>query len=314
MKARTTLVLGGIAGASMAIAMACSENGEPFVASPAPDAGVVDSGASVPDGGNALDASGDDGAVADAGSGDGGRDLSTNRALFFGPSRCATAGVLFCEDFESGALNTATWTTVGTAPTVDSVQSARGSKALHIVKSGDGASYIREKKTFPALKNTYFGRAFFWFESMPAAPLTYAHWTILAATGTNVAGEIRVGGQFQNGMNRFGVGTDNRGATGTGDWTNSDGDPPGAVPLKQWICVEWMHKGDTNETRFYWDAKEHPSLYTSSTKHGGNTNPYILPTFDTLWIGWDEYQTTTEKFELFVDEIAIDKERIGCVL
>ncbi len=292
----------------------CSGNGEPFVAASGGDAGMVDTGAPGLDGGAELDAGSDGGTVHDAGGGDGGRDLSTNRALFFGPTRCAAAGLLFCEDFESGTLNPATWTTVGTAPTIDSVQAARGSKALHIVKTGDGASYIRQKKTFPALKNTYFGRAFFWFESMPAAPLAYAHWTILAATGTNVAGEIRVGGQFQNGMNRFGVGTDNRGATGTGDWTNSDSDPPGAVPLKQWVCVEWMHKGDTNETRFYWDAKEHPSLYTSSTKHGGNANPYILPTFDTLWIGWSEYQTTTAKFELFVDEIALDTERIGCVL
>ena len=89
---------------------------------------------------------------------------------------------------------------------------------------------------------------------------------------------------------------------------------PKAVPLKEWLCIEWMHKGDTSETRFYWDATEHPSLYTSETKHGGNANPYTLPDFTNVWMGWQEYQTSTETFEMWIDEIAVDKERIGCVL
>src|SRR5271165_5595584 len=33
--------------------------------------------------------------------GDGGRDYSADRSKFFGASRCATAGVQLCEDFES---------------------------------------------------------------------------------------------------------------------------------------------------------------------------------------------------------------------
>jgi hypothetical protein len=80
------------------------------------------------------------------------------------------------------------------------------------------------------------------------------------------------------------------------------------------VCLEWLHKGDTNETRFFWDATEHPSLYTSSSMHGGNANPYLLPQFTAVWLGWQEYQPATEPFELWIDEIAIDKQRIGCVL
>ena len=247
-----------------------------------------------------------------------GRDYGTDRSAFFGASRCAQANVQLCEDFESGQLDAATWTVVGTKPVIDGAQHARGSKALHIMISGNGASYIRESKTFPALNNTYWGRMFVYFQALPAAPLTYSHWTILAASGTGVSGEIRVSGQLQSGTNRFGVGTDNRvDANGTGDWTTSDNDPPGkaaAVPTGQWACIEWLHKGDTNETRFYWDGLEHPSLHTTPTVHGGNTNPFILPQFKSVWVGWQEYQTTTEPFELWVDEVAIDKERIGCVL
>jgi hypothetical protein len=251
---------------------------------------------------------------------DAGRDLSSDKMKFFGSSRCATAGVQLCEDFESGTLDPKTWTVSGTAPVIDGVQHARGQKALHITQNGNGLSYIKETKTFPAPNNTYYGRAFVYWKALPtpSGAFTYAHWTFIAASGTGVTGEIRVSGQLQNGKNFFGVGTDSGGdPNGTGDWTNSDKDPmnaPVPVPTGQWLCIEWMHKGDTNETRFFWDAIEHPSLYTSAKQHGGNGNDYLLPTFNNVWIGWQEYQTTSEPFEMWVDEIAIDWDRIGCVL
>jgi hypothetical protein len=256
----------------------------------------------------------------DGAAGDGGRDFSTDRARFFGASRCADAGLQLCEDFENGTLNQSIWAVVGGTPVIDGAEHARGSRALHVTVNGNGQSAIREKSTFPEPADTYFGRMFVYFKSLPTPPgMTYAHWTIVAATGNVVAGEIRVSGQLQQGKNLFGVGTDNRtdAGTATGDWTNSDKDPngsPAAVPLGQWICLEWMHKGDTSETSFWWDATLHPSLSTSETVHGGNLNPYQLPQFTSVWLGWQEYQTSTEPFELWIDEIAIDPHRIGCVL
>ncbi len=264
------------------------------------------------------------GASGSAGTGGAGaRDLSTDKTLFLGASRCAQANVQLCEDFESGTLDTATWTTIGGAkPVIDGLQKARGSMALHLTVAGGGQSAIRESKTFPAPNNTYYGRMFVYFGSLPntAGGLGYSHWTVIAATGTGVTGEIRVSGQLQGGTNLWGVGTDSTGsANGTGDWTNSDKDPNGkpmAVPTGQWLCIEWLHKGDTNETRFWWDGVEHPSLHTTpTTPHGGNPGvQYILPQFKQVWLGWQEYQATSEKFELWIDEIAIDKDRIGCVI
>lgn len=247
-----------------------------------------------------------------------GRDFSTDRTKFFGASRCAAAGVQLCEDFESGSIDKSIWSVVGTAPVVDGVQKARGSKALHITQNGNGASYIKTGKPFPEMPNAYWGRMFVYFDKLPASPMTYAHWTFAAATGTGVSGEIRLSGQLSGGKNLFGVGTDNRtDPMGTGDWTNSDNDPAGMpkpVPTKEWLCIEWLHDGKNNVTKFYWDATEHKSLETTETMHGGNSNPYILPNFTNVWVGWQEYQTSTETFELWVDEVAFDKERIGCVL
>jgi len=246
------------------------------------------------------------------------RDLSTDRATFFGASRCDKANVLLCEDFESGTLDPAIWQASGTPPTIETTQKARGARALHVVRDGNGLSRIRETKTFPVPHNRYYGRAFVRFEALPKEPMTYSHWTIIAGTGTGVRGEIRIGGQLQRGANRWGVGTDNRTPEGTGDWTNSDKDPAGQampVPEQQWMCIEWMHDGEHNETRLWWDGIEHPTLATTTDKHGGRKDvPYVLPTFDAVWLGWHEYQPSTLKFDMWLDEIAIDKDRIGCVL
>lgn len=246
---------------------------------------------------------------------DGGRPLGTDRNDFFGSSRCATADVDLCEDFESGVIDKGTWEIVG-SPTVGGAETARGQKALHILQNGNGAQFIREKKTFPAPNDTYWGRIFVDFIQLPASPMTYAHWTFVAASGTGVSGEIRLSGQFSNGANVFGVGTDNRtDPEGTGDWTSSDKDPGvKPVPLNEWLCIEWMHSGSIDETRFFVDGVEHPSLHTTPTVNGGNGKPYLLPDFTNVWVGWQEYQSSTETFELWVDEIAIDDVRIGCVI
>ena len=250
---------------------------------------------------------------------DAGRDLGSDKTKFFGDARCSSATVLLCEDFESGTIDTKTWTVGSTAPVIDGAQHARGTKALHITRVNNGSSTIKETKTFPAPKNRYFGRMFVYFEQLPTAPgMTFAHWTIVAASGTGVTGEIRLSGMLQSGLNHFGVGTDSGAdAKGTGDWTNLDKDPGGKplpVPEKDWTCIEWMHDGEANETRFWWDGVEHPSMHTTSSLHGGNTNPFVLPQFTQLVLGWNEYQTSTETFESWIDEIIIDKERIGCVL
>ncbi|HZL21596.1 MAG TPA: hypothetical protein VFG23_27950 [Polyangia bacterium] len=252
-----------------------------------------------------------------------GRDLSPNRAAFFGQSRCADAHVQLCEDFESGALDPATWQVGGDPPVIDTLQAARGTRALHVTKTGNGLSYVSESKTFPEPNDTYFGRAFVYFKSLPesATNFSYAHWTFVAASGTGVSGEIRLSGQLQSGANLFGVGTDSlTDPAGTGDWTNADRDPgpngtPTPVPLGQWLCIEWMHDGAHNQTRFWWDAVEHPSLgTTSTTPHQGNAGlPFTLPRFTNLWLGWQEYQASSERFEMWLDEIAIDGSRIGCV-
>ncbi len=330
-----SLELGILVSIAMGLCTACGSSSSPPQSpgpgdsgpSVSPDATTGDDASATDDGATApLDAAtpvnpADAGAAADASEGDGGRNFTTDRATFFGDSRCADAGVQLCEDFESGMIKPSIWTVNGTMPVVDTMQHARGTHALHITQNGNGLSYIIEKTTFPAVNNTYYGRVFVYFKSLPFTTtdggMPYAHWTMVAGSGTGVTGEVRLSGQLVNKRNTWGVGTDNQTASGTGDWTNGDDDPPGnptAIPQNQWMCIEWMHKGDTSETQFWWDGTLHPSLSTTSSMHGGNNNPFLLPKFTQVWIGWQEYQDSTERFEMWIDEIAIDSQRIGCAL
>lgn len=239
---------------------------------------------------------------------------STNPAEFGGPTRCAKLNAQLCEDFESGTLDKTIWEVGGNAPVIDMGKSMRGSRSAHFHTEANGFSYIKEKKTFPAVNNTFWGRMFFYIDALPVTP-DYAHFTLVEATGTGDSSRVREGGQYR----KFGVGTD---GGPTGDWTNIDADPTKAtakeIPEKQWMCIEWLYKGDTDETRFFWDGVEHPSLYTfPKVKHGANSAvEYNLPDFNAVWVGWWMYQgnPTPDHFDVWIDEIAIDKDRIGCSL
>ena len=283
-------------GGNSAQAGRASAAGGAFAASGAADGGATDAGA--------------------AGS-DGSAGFSTNRADFFGDSRCKNSSFALCEDFESGTLDTATWKARGAAPAIETVRAARGTHSAHFHTTDNGLSYITQTKTFPAPNDTYYARLFVWFQALPTAP-DWAHWTLSGAqagTATD-APEIRIGGQWDTNqsLELFGVGTDHG---TTGDWTNLDADPngkPQAVPAQQWICLEWMFDGQANQTKFWWDGVEHPSLATSSTNHGGSKDPFVLPAFDSMWVGWWLYQTGTEppEFDVWIDEVAVDYTRIGC--
>lgn len=266
------------------------------------DAGAAEGGA--PEAGN-------------AGAGGGSAGFSTNRDDFFGASQCRNSTFALCEDFESGSLDTATWKARGAAPVIETTRAARGKYSAHFHTDDNGLSYITQTKTFPAPSDRYFARVFVWFDALPTAP-DWAHWTLSGAqAGSDTdAAEIRIGGQWDtnDGVELFGVGTD-RGATG--DWTNLDADPDGkpkAVPARTWVCLEWMFDGTADETQFWWDGVEHPSLATSSSNHGGSSDPFILPQFDSMWVGWWLYQpgTTPPSFDVWIDEVAVDYQRIGC--
>jgi hypothetical protein len=234
-----------------------------------------------------------------------------------GASRCADSQLLFCDGFEGASIDDGAWQAMQTKPALDTLHVARGSKALHMHTTATGASGLTATKFFANTSGHYYGRLFVYFDALPTSP-QWAHWTIVGANPKTGEGEIRVGGQYDGKINRWGVGTDHG---PTGDWTNLDGDPAGAVksvPLQQWHCVEWLHDWDKDITKLYIDGEEHPSLDTTAdVKH--QTNPTVkfeLPELSSVWVGFWNYDqkkpVTPSAFDVWIDEVAFDDERIGC--
>jgi hypothetical protein len=216
---------------------------------------------------------------------------------FTGASRCASSGALLCESFENG-LDATVWTQLiggtGTA-TVDDVHAFRGTKALHIAVVGATGhkAAISETKTFPIANNILYARMFIWFDTFT----TGAHFTMAEAPQTAAGAWIRFGGQG----GKYGVGTDH-GASG--DWLQQDTTP---VPTKQWTCIEFELKSDTNEFHVWQDDVERTALNVGAKQHNG----FVMPPFTSLWFGWQTYSNQAPG-ELWIDEIAIDSKPIGC--
>lgn len=256
------------------------------------------------------------GGAAVGGASSGGAPLGGGGAAdFFGQSRCAAGEFLVCDGFEMSSIDTATWTIGKNGNNVVEISTefaARGAQSVHI-RAENGFGYLKNTSAFPVPNNSYFGRMFLRVKRF--STVSYAHWTVAEAAGTGDGSLIRVGGQYADhlGENRWGVGSD---AGPTGDWTTHDTDPngkPSEPPVDVWTCLEWEHRGSENVTRFFVDGVEHPSLATGAKEHGGTSNvDYVLPNMTSVWFGWWQYQSDPEPFDVWIDEVAIGGQRIGC--
>lgn len=253
------------------------------------------------------------GGSSDGGSTSGGSTSSGGSGSFFGDSRC-NGDFLLCDGFEDASIDTAKWTVTQEGTTtlgITTDQAARGAQSVHI-QTTNGFGYLKNTSVFPLTQNDYYGRMF--LRVARYSTVAWAHWTVAEAAGNGDGSLIRVGGQYKTdaSKNRWGIGSD---GGPTGDWTTHDTDPDGAPqepPLDTWTCLEWFHGGSSHETKFFTDGVEHPSLATTTDEHGGNAVPYMLPEFTSLWFGWYQYQDDPQAFDVWIDEVAIDDERIGC--
>jgi hypothetical protein len=252
------------------------------------------------------------------------RDLTTDPTKFAGAARCGMAGVLLCEDFENGAIGAPpdpnTWTApFGFMPRVDGTRALRGTKSLYFELAAGTPGHIEQRKTFPAAKNTVYGRMFVWVDALPTAP-AYAHWTLVSALGADNPAEVRLSAQLdpnREGGNYFGIGSDHG---ESGDWATAGQEPQALVRARRWICLEWLFKGDTSQTQVWIDGHPQSSLSLSATEYRPGDleagKRFVHPTFDRLRIGWWLYQTDAQPTpaKMWIDELAIDDERIGCAL
>jgi len=80
--------------------------------------------------------------------------------------------------------------------------------------------------------------------------------------------------------------------------------------LNTWMCVEWQWDPANQRIRFYFNDTEATALHVDTTLPNGTA--LQVPTFSTMSFGLAKYQTTNADLVFWIDEIALDTQRIGC--
>ena len=209
-----------------------------------------------------------------------------------GPSLCATAGLLFCDGFESGL---AQWgaDAVGGHSSPDGAHVFRGKNALHASVDAipqTGTVYARQQhdQLWPA---DVFVRVFL-YQASPMPPATYDFVELVGAGPPFPGVELR--GQRPDALAATAFVAPNL------NWASAT-----ALPLDRWACLE-MEMDATSATFRAWldDAPVADMTQTFTTP---------VPTYGILKVGLAYYQAAAQgPTELWIDEVAVDGTRIGC--
>jgi len=239
--------------------------------------------------------------------------------------------LLFTETFESHATGQhpgAPWSEAtfksGALIAVDAEHAFSGRQALHIL-TPSGAKYRRGyvalhlKTPVPDAMPGMFGRAMVFLDAAPVAVAGAppVHWTLLQ-------GEGRSADDRYNSIYRLGV----EGSDGLGLMANFETTPPvttdckqqsaRSLPVRRWTCVEWHMEVASNEMQFWLDGRKVVHV-TGRTRAAnacrGNDLAGVWrapPKFDSFYIGFERYADSANDQNLWIDDIAISKQRVGC--
>jgi hypothetical protein len=215
-------------------------------------------------------------------------------------SRCASASVAFCDDFESGMLSASSWHTSlnpNGAISVDGTRACRGTHAVknHIDLSPDMASYAQSNlstpRGFPA--NPIYLR---WFAYVPSTTPLISMQLAQIDEPTSPFGGVVFGiddtRNFYSSSYNITAGTNTTSAS--------------FMPLDQWVCFEWMVSSASGggESRFWINGNELADLRIAPISPSPPFGEYVL--------GSDANGQSLAPFDLWLDEVIVDSQPIGC--
>ena len=248
---------------------------------------------------------------------DAGLEAGADSAADAARSKCTVSGNELCENFESGAIDPKVWgmhATAGASLTVDKEHAHGGTYALHVklAAGGSNVAQITDAVTFPAKSNTFYTRAFFYFNpDLPADNTGGFHMAYLLATGNNDLGFVEAGlgsagnKQYLGYSEYYGAGPDVHAHGPT--FTEFGPDSTTRVVPQTWICLELMQGGDATTTmrRVWVDDKELPEQVS-------NFNARKPPAFSLMSIGVLQYHPSPILTDVWIDDIRVSSAKIGC--
>jgi hypothetical protein len=219
---------------------------------------------------------------------------------------------LLCEDFEAAAVGAVPqgWTAHGKAAVAED-QASHGKRSLKISPADNGERRIYHATAM--LGAAHWGRVNYRVQ-LPT-PEAFVHSTLVTFFGKGPTvgdAEFRVvdtvkdakTGGFAGGKHQFLYNVQPQGTEfGTGsnyDYTFED----------KWHCAEWHVDAATQTYEFFYDGKQ----VISFTKGAGMYKDSELPnSFTEVRLGWNNYQAAAPGFTAWLDDFAVDDQRVGCL-
>jgi hypothetical protein len=301
----TTGVAGATAGTAGTSGLAGSAGGSSGNAGATGSAGATGAGGS---------SAGAAGATTDGGASDAGGDAIEQGDGPVTTAGCANHNYQLCIDFENG-IDTAVWSG-GTPNAIVTDQFAHGGHSYHLYsKAGAPTGGRLLSKTVGTIKNQVWAR--FYIHFSPGAP---------GGHGNIVAAYDKSGTWYEMGFQFDGM---------MGVWHGGGGEHPRrSLPyiVDQWYCVEAYFDGAAAAMpRWFIDGSE--AMYYEPIEAGGGKvveagpTPTMSTQFTRLEAGFTDYgglqlvqpnnvgdQTDTRVLtDLWIDDIAFDTQRIGCI-
>jgi hypothetical protein len=235
------------------------------------------------------------------------------------------AGALVCDDFEkyaSASDLSAVWHVTANTATVlvDATKAFKGKQALHIsAPAGMNHMGLIAKEgapLFPIAGNVFYGRMMMWLSQYPSGG---NHWNNVQSSGllpnSTQTAKYAWGGDGPAGAVTAGYTIRVTPDAGTQlyDCYNQSKTP---IPVQKWVCVEWKFDGVANEMHYWLDGQSAPGADVMKT--GGvcvTPQPpggWQAPVFSNLSLGWQQPNPSTTAIEMWVDEVALATQRIGC--
>ena len=236
------------------------------------------------------------------------------------------AGASVCDDFEkyaSAADLSAAWSVTATGATVqvDATKPFKGKLGLHISAPGGGThmAFIAKEgaPVFPIAGNVFYGRMMVWLNQHPAGGV---HWNNIQSSGllpnSTQTAKYAWGGDGMLGAVAAGF-TIRNNPTDTATVVDCYKTSTTPCPVQRWACVEWKFDGAADEMRYWLDGQSLPDADVIKTR-GTCITPlpaggvWHAPVFSNLSLGWVQPNASPTAIEMWIDEVAVDTQRIGC--
>jgi hypothetical protein len=218
----------------------------------------------------------------------------------------------FCEDFESGAVDSKIWTrketTTGNTVQVQTGKVAHGKYAAQFhIKAGGQRSMILLENLPAALQQHYFGRMYFYASDFPTENGGHTAYVTSSNTLKN----------FPDTDHHLEVAS-HVGSEDSWQLTYWTGDGPeyigggGVFPKAQWFCLEWEFNDAPDEIAVWVDGQGDPK--GAEFRNINNHSTGLLGKMTTLGVGFRTWHPMgAPDIDIYVDDIQLDTKRVGCI-